>query len=247
MRKGCIIFTVLLVVLIAGAGFAGYHYLKNSLGISADLKAYANKDSVLGKLRSHAPAPGRNEHLTKQQVALFIGALDSAATGWRNLRAAIDSFRIGTGTGKDSSEMNISASPKLVRGIILAPLVTRRAIVNYLNNNNLSWEQYLWIKERTVAAADINAGDLDSAETAVARAHLHGKGPDIKGKLSRSDDFFRKVEQIRNNGLLNDHDRELAAPYRDLLLSRGLPTLMGTETNLTDKNGGFTFGPIGDD
>ncbi|MDB5033413.1 MAG: hypothetical protein JWQ98_654 [Chlorobi bacterium] len=247
MRKGCIIFTVLLVLIIAGAGFAGYRYLRNSLDISPDLKFYSNKDSVLGKIRNHAPAPGRNEHLTRQQVTLFIGALDSAASGWRDLRAAIDSLHIRS--GKDSSGMNIWASPKLVREIILAPLVTRRAIVGYLNRNNLSWEEYIWIKERTVAAADINEGDLDSAETAVMRSHfrLYGNGADVKRKLSHSDDFFRNVAQIRNGSLINDHDRELAAPYREVLLSRGLPALMGTETNLTDKNGGLTLGPVGED
>jgi hypothetical protein len=162
MRKIWIILPLGLAISIAMIGYFGYRAIKETLTLPEELAPYESRAAALKLIRSAAPAPGPEARLTARQVELFIGMLDSINIGSDNLEPALDALHLDT-NGRGKSKPNILAVPGVVhQALMMAPL-TRRAIVNYLNNNGLSWEEYLWIKERVLAASGITRAEADSS------------------------------------------------------------------------------------
>jgi hypothetical protein len=88
--------------------------------------------------------------------------LDSINIGADQLRPAIDKLEMDT-LKHGRVRPNVLAVPGVVHQALIAGALTRRAIVNYLNDKGLSWEQYLWIKEHVLAASGITPQEADSS------------------------------------------------------------------------------------
>ncbi len=232
MRRGCIIFTLLITLGIAAGGYYAYHYLRGVFEVPDELAAYDNKDSLLARITSRAPAPAASEHLTPERVKLFIGAVDPVATGWRGLLSALDSMNLGAEV--DSTEINFMTTPTVIHEIIRLPLVTRQGLVEYLNAQKLSLEEYIWLKERTVAASGITLREYDSVLQATLQRYVSSKNVMNIRNSHDAKLFFERVEQLRSSGAIDSSDIALAAPYRPLLLDRGLPVLLNIENDFED-------------
>jgi|GEM_PF-2505929 len=240
MRTGCIVTAIVLVILIGVAGYIGYRMMGDSLDIPEDLKAYTDRETMMAEIRSTRPAPPDTTHLTAGQVEVFVGALDSLATGWNKLAYTLDSVRTAdSGAGS----LSLWTTPALLKQIIQLPLVTRRAIVSYLNDHDLSWAEYIWLKERTIAASGITPNETDSALSAILQQHLDSDEQDaFKTDKMEETALFTRVAKLRASGVIDSSDVALVAPYRRTILDRGIPTLIGIETEEEDADGGLTVG-----
>jgi hypothetical protein len=231
MNRGCIISAVVVVLVVAIAGYYAYDRLKDVLSTPKDLLPYARLDSMQTRLDSHAPAPSPGTRLTAEHIRIFIGALDSVNVGWKEMERGFDSINLRKGV-KDSGKIDLWASPFFLQQFMRMPLTARRALVAYLNANHASWEEYLWIKEHVIAASGITKEDVDSVFTV--RIHEYFSTADT-ARTSVSRDsmkvFFARVDALRAGGGVDSADMELAAPYRTAILDRGLLALLGLETN----------------
>lgn len=236
MRTGCIVAAIVLVVVIGIAGFFGYQMINESFDIPEQLEAYNDPELMRSLVKSKAPAPPDTAHLTQERVQKFMGALDSLGSGWQGLALLIDSLQ----SEKGQEQFSIWSSPALINQMMQTPLTMRRALVNYLNLHNISWEEYVWLKERTIAASGITLRETDSSLNAVVSAHFKMGTPDMITTKSKetATDFFHRVEALRMSGAVDSSDIALVAPYRETLLSKGLPALAGIESK-QDLDGGL--------
>jgi len=232
MRKGCGIITLLITICIAAGGYYAYRYLRGVFEVPHELAAYDDEASMLALITSTAPPPGASEHLTPERVQLFIGAVDPVAAGWRGLLTALDSMHLGA--DGDSTEINFMTTPTVIHEIIRLPLVTRRGLVEYLNAKNLSLQEYTWLKERTVAASGITLREYDSALHGTLQRYISSKNVANIRNAHDSKLFFDRVEELRSSGAVDSSDMALAAPYRSVLLDKGLPVLLNIENDFAD-------------
>ena len=229
--------TVLVVLVIVIGGYLGYRYIKESLSVSADLAGLSNRDSVLAHVIDKSPAPPAGSKLTGERVELYVGAFDSVSRGWRALTTALDTVKSQNDSGESIGSFKTWVNKSVLREIVRLPLVSRRGLVNYLNMRHLSWAEYVWIKERTIAASMITRGEYDSAMLGEMRAHFPANdNKKSKGLNAPSpDELFRRIEEIRSSGGLDSTEIALVAPHRRELLSTGLPSLMGLDTDLDNQ------------
>jgi hypothetical protein len=232
-----VITTVIVVLVVVVGGWLAYRYLHDALAMPSDLAALGNRDSVLAQISSKTPAPAAGSKLTPGQVKLYIEGLDSVNVGWNGLMTALDTIRSQSDSGASITSVKTWIGKSLLREIIRLPLVSRRGVVNYLNLHGISWAEYNWIKERTVAASMITQADYDSAMHAEIREHLPPADADSKKNIAprSTDGLFKRVEAIRASGDLDSAEIALVAPHRSELLTKGLPSLVGLDTDLDSK------------
>lgn len=240
MRTGCIVAAMVLMIAIGIAGYFGYQMLDQSFDIPEQLEAYNNPELMRSLVHSKAPAPPDTAHLTAEQVQKFIGALDSLGSGWQGLAVLLDSIQSAENTG---NEFSIWDSPALISQMMQTPLNMRRALVTYLNEHNISWAEYVWLKERTVAASGITMRETDSSLNAVVDHHIKLGNPDMISTKSKetASDFFQRIETLRTSGAIDSSDIALVAPYRETLLSKGLPALACVDTKEQILKNGLTI------
>lgn len=239
MRRGCVIFTVILALLIAVVGYFGYTWISDAIGVPEDLQPYEESAAALTLVKSKAPAPLEGTKLTERQVGLYIQGLDSVDLGLRILLASVDSIGLRN-PAKGDSAVNVWKAPGLVRAARLIPLLTRRALVNFLNAHNLSLAEYEWIKRRTIAASGITQNDVDSllndAMPPSSAAWRIVKGAEAKSPQSYSgtpDRFFREIDSLRSANAIDSTEIAVAHPHRTTILRKGLASLVGLESLLS--------------
>jgi hypothetical protein len=244
MNRGCIIVAVVVAVAVGIAGYFAYMKVKQALDTPKELLPYANPDSMSARMSSHDSAPPDGAHLTSNQVQLFIGAFDSINSGWSEMKRAFDSMHLNKNGKDDSVKVNLWASPYFLQQFNMMPLRARKGLTAYLNEHHLSWAEYLWIKERIVAASGITRHELDSALHAKLEGYFQAQetadstADSTRRDSSRSkvatdstETFFRKVDSLRASGAIDSTERVLVASYHDILLDKGLLCLFGIETN----------------
>lgn len=229
MRTGCIVAALVLLIAIGIAGYFGYQMINESFNIPEELEAYADPGLMRMRLKSTTPAPPDTAHLTPERVAQFIGALDSLGSGWQGLAIMLDSLQ---SDDNGESKVTIWTSPAIIQQMMHTPLAMRRALVSYLNNNNISWAEYIWLKEHTIAASGITLHETDSSLNAVVSTHTKLNSTDLIPTQSKesTSNFFNRIEQLRKSGAIDSSDIALVAPYRQALLSKGLPALACIDT-----------------
>lgn len=225
MRKGCVFSATLLVILIAVGGYFGYTLIRQNFDLPDDLAPYAEADSLAEFIHSREPAPPDTAHLTAGRVELFIGAFDSLNTGWYNLNRTFDSL----GLGNNGKKLDIWESPSVFRELVKLPLLTRKGLASYLNARNLSLAEYVWLKERTVAASGITHQDVaDCFRDSLAR-YVNVSDSIPLNSSEKLLSFFNRVEELRRSGAIDSSDIALAAPYRQTILRKGMGVFLGPE------------------
>lgn len=226
MRKGCVFAVVLLVIVLTAGGYIGYTMLVKNFAVPEELARYGEYESMMKLIRSTAPPPSDSAHLTPERVELFIGALDPLNAGWHELRDALDSLG---GENHDHEALDIWKGPAMFREIFRLPLLTRRAMVDYLNSHNLSMAEYIWLKERTVAASGLTYKDFAGAFRDSLNRSLPMQDSLFLGGNEGATEFFGRVEELRRSNVIDSADIALVAPYRDAILSRGTGVLLSME------------------
>ena len=242
MRKGCIVFTVLLAVAIGVAGYFGYSYISDSLDIPEELAEYGSHDDALAHITSKAPAPGPEARITKEKMETLLGAFDSIQTGWRVTAVAIDSLA-NIDKGADSSAMGLLTMPQFIRQAMMGVMMTRRALVTHLNASNLSWEEYQWLKTRAIAAAGIDKPEADSvfALSLPSRLAVRNRTNSFGESELANEKLFENVARVRSSGTIDSTETALARHYRNALLTRGSAALKGLEEAKSGLNMGASI------
>jgi len=226
MNRGCSI-GLMLAILIAGVvGYLGYRFANSLAEIPDDLALYQHQDSIRAMVQSKAPAPSGSARLTEPQVATLLVATDSANAILKQFTGKLTALAHGdAGIVK-----GVSGGMELVRQLSLIPLSVRRSLVSVLNQQNRSWAEFTWMKERAVAAAAITPSDVDSAVRVLLRSTL---GDTTTAKIQIPDgevrDFYRRTDSLRTSGGIDSMEIALMRPYRTVLLERGLLLLLGLD------------------
>lgn len=242
MRKGCVVFTVLVALGIAIAGFFAYSYISDSLDIPDELAEYGSHNDALSHITSTAPAPGPEARITEEKIQALFGAFDSIQAGWRITVVAIDSLA-NIGDAADSNELHFLTMPQFIRQAMIGVMTTRKGLVAHLNSVNLSWEEYLWLKTRVIAAAGIEKPEADSSfnltlpPTLAVRNKKSGFGDSERA----NEQFFDNVNRLRSIGVIDSGEIALARRHRAALLTRGSAALKGMEESKTGLNMGASF------
>ena len=244
MNRGCIVAAIVVAIAVGIAGYFAYMKVKQALDTPKELLPYANPDSMSTRLSSHDTAPPAGSHLTPNQIRLFMGALDSINTGWSEMKRAFDSMHLTSKSGGDTAKIDLWASPYFLQQFNRMPLLARRGLTNYLNDHRISWAEYLWIKDRMVAASGVTRHDLDSAlksklegyfqshDTTATPGDTTARDTTVtKIGADSTETFFRHIDSLRTSGAIDSTEQQLVIPYRDVLLDQGILCLLGIETN----------------
>lgn len=251
MRKIWIIFPLGLVVGIAVIGYFGYRFVADTVMLPDELAPYESDFKAWDQIESKAPAPGPDARLTAKHVKLFTAMLDSINIGADHLERAVEDLAVDT--SKDGRfSANILAAPGVVRHALMAGPVTRRAIVNFLNKNRLSWEEYRWMRDRILVASGITPAEADSSSvinlTTEGRAadYMTGAefdpnnaswteegsfGTDTTDDLSRfaQGERYSHLDDLRSEITVDSAEVVLVAPHRKRLLERALRCMIGAD------------------
>lgn len=232
MRKGCVFSATLLVILIAVGGYFGYTLIRQNFDLPDDLAPYAEADSLAEFIHSREPAPPDTAHLTAERVALFIGAFDSLNTGWYSLNRTFDSLGIRNTKGK---QLDLWKSPDMLREIIKLPFVTRKGLASYLNARDLSLAEYVWLKERVVAASGITHDEIGAIFRDSLNRYIPVPDSSPMNSGVRISAFFERVEALRRSSAIDSADVALVAPYRQTIISKGLGAFLSPEVEDEDE------------
>lgn len=224
-RRGCMLGVVLAMVMVSGLAYLAITTIRDMLP-PAELTPYATLDETKKLVKSSAPAPGPDGRLNEESVRFYVGAFDSINAEWDVLADRIDSS-----VKADGEKIDLIRSFDRFKEMIHLPLYARRGLVNYLNVQGKSWDEYLWAKKRTVAASGITQEDANNAlrETYGKYFVLQDEASAMDAIREGSNDFYKEVEAIRAAGI-DSAEAALVAPYRQTLLDKGLHSLMEIET-----------------
>lgn len=228
MNRGCVIGLMLALLLVGIGAYFSYRFVNTIADIPEELHPYQYHDSVRAMVRNHTAAPSDTAHLTSDHLPTLFAVVDSSNAVLTTCLTNIDSL----GSGSDGVLKEVDKGMEVVRQLRLLPLSVRRVVVAALNQQNRSWREYLWIKERAVAAAGITKADVDSA----VRALLREKFDDSttananvpEGEITA---FYRRADSLRASGAIDTAEVALMKPYRTTLLDRGKLLLLGIEIN----------------
>ena len=225
LRRGC--FFGLIVLVLLGSGMIYMLWQVNSKFIPPEeLKPYATRESTMELIKSKALAPGDDARLTESDLQFYINSLDSINTGWGVFEAAWDS----TTATLDTKE-NYTFDPLELDelGVLFFQMnhYARRSLVNFLNSEGKSWDEYMWAKRRVLAASDVSQKELaDTLRLFMERYAFEVEEDNMDQMVSP--DLFRDIEEIRKKGL-DSAEIAMVKPYRDTLLMRGIHSLTQAE------------------
>lgn len=225
VRRGCLIGIVLLTVMVSGLGYLFISTLSDMLP-PEELRAYTELESTLELVHSKASEPGAGTKLNEADVQFYLNALDSVNAPWEQLLPALSAE-----VEKNGEKIDIIRSMEQFKEMIHLPFYSRRALVNYLNREGKSWDEYLWTKARVLAAAGITQEDAQSAlRTLYSDYFVLEEQEEVMQTIhAGSDSFYQKVDSLRKAGI-DSTETALATPYRDVLLNKGVHSLVGIET-----------------
>ena len=225
MKRGCLTGMLILCLLATGLIYM-FMQARNAWEQPAELKPYMTKEAFLPLLSDAAPTPPPTARLTADDVAFYVGAIDSIDAGWRGFSRPYDSLRAvqsehgGTPVLFDPMELN-----DLGKLFFRVPLFSRRALVPYLNRHGRSWEEYRWTKRRVIAASGITRQEASDT----VHAFMTRIGFDLGDeRRSIAPELFDEVERVRAGGI-DSAEQALVAPHRTLLLTKGIHSLTDTE------------------
>ena len=224
VRRGCLIGVILLTVMVSGLGYMFISTLSEMMP-PEELRPYAELESTLELVHSKAPAPGAGAQLNEDDVRFYLNALDSVNAPWEQLQPAISAE-----VEKSGEKIDIIRSMEEFKEMVHLPFYSRRALVNYLNREGKSWDEYLWAKTRVVAAAGITQQDAQNALRALYDKYfVLEQQEDVMQTIHEgSDGFYQKVDSLQKAGM-DSAETALVMPYREVLFDKGLHSLVGIE------------------
>ena len=225
MRRGCILGFILFSVMVSGLGYMFISTLSDVMP-PEELQPYTSLEETLKLVHSSTAAPGPGKRLTQENVEFFINGLDSVNASWEQLEPAL-----AAQVEKSNEKIDIIRSYEEFKEMIHLPFYTRQGLVNYLNLEGKSWDEYLWAKARIVAASGITQEEAHTVLRSLYSTYfiLEDQQNVLETIRDGSDSFYTRVDSLRENGV-DSTEIALVAPYRDVLLSKGLHSLMGVET-----------------
>lgn len=228
-RRGCMLGLVIGMVMVSGFAYMAVMTLRDMLPPD-ELQPYASQEETVKLVQSKTPPPGPDARLNEENVRFYLGAFDSVNAKWNAATVRIDSAVKATG-----EKIDLIRSEDEFREMIHLPLYARQSLVNYLNVQGKSWEEYLWAKKRVVAASGITQADAFASFRALYGKYfeLEDEQKSVEQIRQGSNNFYKEVEDIRKRGI-DSAERALVAPYRDTLLQKGLHSLMEIETMFVD-------------
>jgi hypothetical protein len=217
---------VLAVVLIGGLAASGYFVISffSFVKLPSELKRFDNADSAWTALTVPQRTPPDSARLDTRLVKIYIASLDSATAGFdasaRAHHAFNDRFErrhIEIGDVQSTGATEFQRIPR-----------QRRALIEFLNGNDLSREEYVWLKIRVLAAAGISATVADSAIEAwwvssYGPDAMRGEGMKYAPDDDGFDELFQRVDAIHES--IDSAEILLVQPYRARLLDHAVPTL----------------------
>lgn len=228
--SGCIVYTLLLVVGIAVAGYFGYRELEGAFGVPLELASFTSEDSVRARIASSRPAPPTTEKLSASWLAFYLEGSDRTGQPLLAVRDVLDSLRRAGAARGDTGMASFLTSPTFYRTVTIVEPQTKRAMVEYLNAHKRSLDEYLWAKTRVVAATDITRKSVDSTLGMMIGSHFAIADSMLTFSSTNTDRFFTRIDSLRKSGAITDDERALASPFRARLLERGLGSLYGLDT-----------------
>ncbi|MBC8146057.1 MAG: hypothetical protein H7X80_10770 [bacterium] len=228
--SGCVMFTVLLIIGIGIAGYFAYRHLEYAFDVPQELESYEKEDSVRTFVSSSTTVP-RETKLDSAWIAFYLDGVKASGRALLSVRDALDSLhRVGAATG-DTGITSILTSPSFYRSISVVEPSTKRALTAYLNQCGRSFDEYRWAKTQVIAATDITRASTDSALRALVGPFFeNGGGSKLMFASTNTDKFFKSVDSIRAAGAIDASTRAIAMSARELLLTRGLGSLYGLDT-----------------
>lgn len=228
MNRGCMIGLMLGLLLVGIGGYLSYRFVNTIADIPEELQPYQDHDSVRAMVHNRTAMPADTAHLTSQHLSTLLAAVDSSDLVLTTFLTKIDSL----GSGSDGVLKEVGKGMEVVRQIRLIPLSVRRGVVAVLNQQNRSWGEYVWIKERAIAAAGITKADVDSAVRAVLREKFDDSTTaNAKVPEGEVTGFYRRTDSLRASGAIDTAEVALMKPYKTTLLDRGKLLLLGIDIN----------------
>ncbi len=221
LQRGCAMGIIVLFLLVSGLGYMWWQAF-NKFNPPEELKAYAYRASLDTILDSKAPARDDATPLDEEELAFFLGAVDTVWSVWSEFDRVYDSAYAETGPGEEFDPLEFDEVGTLFWRV---PLLTRRGLIDHLNRSNRSWEQYIGIKQRVVAAANI--GQQEATDTLHALMRRHRLSVAEEGVDLPNDQLFQRALELRP--LLDSAEKAMVAPYRETLLNKGVHLLVGTD------------------
>lgn len=222
MKRGCMMGMIVLFLLASGLAYMLWRAY-NRFNPPEELRAYAFGDTFDSLVISDAPARNDAKRLDSAELLFYLGAIDTVWNAWSEFERVYDSAYAERDPEEPFDPMDLDEV-----GIIFwrVPLYARRGLVDHLNGSGRSWEEYLSIKERVIAATDITHREVgDSIRSFLSRRNFD---LDDEGLELPNAKLFVRAEELRASSI-DSTERALVAPYRDLLVTRGLHTLSGME------------------
>ena len=222
MKRGCAMGMVVLALLASGLVYMLWRAY-NRFNPPEELRAYAFGQTFDSLITSTAPARSDAEPLDSAELRFYLDAIDTVWNAWMEFERVYDSAYAEHDPEEPFDPMDLDEV-----GVIFwrVPLYARRGLAGHLNSSGRSWEEYLSIKERVIAATDITHREVgDSIRSFLRRRNFEvgEEGLDLPNEK-----LFARAEQLRASAI-DSTERALVAPYRDLLVTRGLHTLSGME------------------
>ena len=233
-RRGCL--TGVLVFSLIALGFGSYWlYVYNKFNPPEELKPYATRESTMEFITSKNPAPGSGQRLTEEDLQFYLDSFDSLNSGWRVFEIAWDSAKAARDPGDDEKFDPLELDDV---GVIFfqTNLYARRSLINYLNQRQKSWDEYMWAKRRTIAASGITQQEFtDTLRNFMKRNDFNLQDEEGEEVQLASQDLFKEVREIRQGGV-DSTEQALVAPYRTTLLIKGIHSLTQTEEQFYGEN-----------
>lgn len=222
LQRGCMMGIVVLFLLAIGLGYMWWRAF-NKFNPPTELRAYAFEETFDSLLTAEGGVRDEAKPLDSAEFVFYLGAVDTLWSAWGEFQRVYDSAAAERDPDETFDPMELDEV-----GVVYwrVPLYARRALVDYLNGEDRSWRDYLTIKKRVVAASGITHREMGDSLIAFMQRLNFEVGDDNDAVPNAS--FFIEVEEIRDREI-DSAERALVAPYRELLLTRGLVGLSGTE------------------
>ena len=189
-----------------------------------ELAAYAFRSSYDSLILSNNPARDDAEPLNQGELDFYLGAVDTVWSAWEEFTVVFDS---AYADAEEDEEFDPLTFDEVGTVFWHVPLLARRGLVEHLNDNGRSWEEYLSIKQRVVAASDIEHNEaIDSLRSLMRRYRF-----DMSDKGAAevpNEELFKRVAELRALGI-DSTEQALVAPHRETILTHGVHTLVGTD------------------
>ena len=220
-------------LLLLGLGFMWWQAF-SKFNPPEELRPYAYREGYVALLdASEGVLPSISQELDSADLRLdsldlhfFLGAVDSVDAAWGRFAAIYEAAK-GTG-GIDPNE---PFDPMELDSIGIefhrVSFYARQNLVGHLNDAGLSWNDYIGIKARVVAASGITPDEL--------RDSLHQFMEDFGMDVDReatdlpNPQLFARADSLRDAGAIDSSAIALVVPHRSYLLGPGIHTLIGTD------------------